>query len=156
MSNDCKHPLVGIGVFVIRGDKFLIGKRKGSHGSGTWQLPGGKLDFSESFERCAEREVFEETNLKIKDIKYHFVTNDFFLNENKHYVTIFMCAKVADSNVEALVMEPNKCETWEWITWQEFIRGGNSGKEGNVKNKYRPMFLPIEHYFKTRGENGPF
>ncbi|CAJ0638334.1 11879_t:CDS:2 [Entrophospora sp. SA101] len=31
----CNHPRVGLGVFVVKDDKFLIGKRKGSHGSGT-------------------------------------------------------------------------------------------------------------------------
>lgn len=31
---------VGVGVFVRRGAEFLIGKRIGKHGKGTWGLPG--------------------------------------------------------------------------------------------------------------------
>lgn len=33
-----KHPRVGLGVFVVKDDKFLIGKRKGSHGSGMFEF----------------------------------------------------------------------------------------------------------------------
>lgn len=40
---------VGIGVFIFKDGKFLIGHRHGSHGADTWALPGGHLDFGESF-----------------------------------------------------------------------------------------------------------
>jgi 8-oxo-dGTP diphosphatase len=56
---------VGIGVFVWKDGKFLMGKRLGSHGSGTWSIPGGHLEFDETWQQCAVREVLEETGLKI-------------------------------------------------------------------------------------------
>jgi 8-oxo-dGTP pyrophosphatase MutT (NUDIX family) len=63
----------GIGVFVLKDNKVLLGKRhedpvKASsalHGEGTWTMPGGKLDFQESFEEGAKRELFEETSIKL-------------------------------------------------------------------------------------------
>ena len=59
-----KRPSVGVGVFVYNMDgKILLGKRKGAHGAGEWSLPGGHLEFNESFERCCEREVMEETGI---------------------------------------------------------------------------------------------
>ena len=39
-----KRVQVGVGVFVKRNGKILVGKRKGSHGAGTWALPGGHLE----------------------------------------------------------------------------------------------------------------
>ena len=58
---------VGISVIVMKDYEVLLGKRKGSHDSGTWQFPGGKLDFfEESFTMCAKREVREETRTKKK------------------------------------------------------------------------------------------
>ncbi|ETI19760.1 nudix hydrolase 1 [Cladophialophora carrionii CBS 160.54] len=94
--------------------KFILGKRLGSHGAGTLGLPGGHLEFGESFEDCAAREVMEETGLEIEDVKFLTATNDVMLsegggaaaaaagatsdldgqNQGKHYVTIFMTARV--------------------------------------------------------------
>ncbi|KAI2788471.1 Nudix hydrolase 1 [Penicillium oxalicum] len=86
-------PRIGVGVFVTNAEgKFVLGKRKGSHGADTWALPGGHLEFGESFETCAEREILEETGLKIRNIHYLTATNTVFVAENKHYVTIFMGA----------------------------------------------------------------
>ena len=34
-----------------------------------WDIPGGKIDFNEDIEECLKREVKEEVNLKIKNLK---------------------------------------------------------------------------------------
>lgn len=56
-------PRVGLSTFIVRKvngvDCVLVGKRKGSHGAGCYQLPGGHLDYGESFEECIAREVKE-------------------------------------------------------------------------------------------------
>ena len=62
MKND--YPRVGIGVIVMRNGLVLLGERIGAHGAGTWALPGGHLEFGESVEQCARREVWEETGLE--------------------------------------------------------------------------------------------
>ena len=71
-------------------------KRRGSHGAETWAPPGGHLEFGESFENCAMREVLEETGLKINGLKIAAATNDIFTNENKHYATIFLICNSED------------------------------------------------------------
>lgn len=47
---DKKIPRVGIGVFIFKNNKFLMGCRKGAHGEGTWSIPGGHLEFGESMD----------------------------------------------------------------------------------------------------------
>ncbi|KAG9784539.1 hypothetical protein KCU88_g2715, partial [Aureobasidium melanogenum] len=102
--------------------KFLLGRRLNSHGSNTYALPGGHLEFGETFEECAAREVLEETGLVLNSstIRFLTATNDVMLahqsqtessdegqtkssysggtttgaGESKHYVTIFMTARV--------------------------------------------------------------
>lgn len=65
--------------------------------TGTWSLAGGHLELHESFEACAIREVKEETNLDIDQVKFLTATESFFTSENNtHYVTIFMTAVVKE------------------------------------------------------------
>jgi 8-oxo-dGTP diphosphatase len=72
---------------------------------GTWALPGGHLDFGESFEACAMREVLEETGLQVKEDSVRFLTatNDIMLSEHKHYVTIFMACRPESEDPEPKV-----------------------------------------------------
>ncbi|KAK3067338.1 hypothetical protein LTS18_001172, partial [Coniosporium uncinatum] len=93
-------PRVGVGVFVLRGNKFIVGKRLGSHGEGTYALPGGHLEYGESFEECAAREVLEETGLDVSELRFLTATNSVFDDVKKHYVTIFMACRLRDEGVE--------------------------------------------------------
>ncbi len=63
-----KRPAVGVGVFVWHDGKFLMGRRVGAHGGGKWSVPGGHLEFGESWKTCAAREVLEECGVKIRVI----------------------------------------------------------------------------------------
>jgi 8-oxo-dGTP diphosphatase len=126
-------PKVGVGVIVIKDGKVLLGKRKNAHGEGSWSFAGGHLDFGESIEECAVREVLEETGLKIKNIRMGPFTNDVFKQENKHYITLFVIADYESGTVK--VMESDKCERWEWFEWD---------------NLPRPLFLPIENLLKQK------
>ena len=108
---------VGVGVFVFKDGKFLMQKRQGSHGAGTWSLPGGHLEFGESFEETARREVKEESNLDIKNVRFGAITNDHFVDENKHYVTIWMLSEWAGGELKN--MEPEKCSAQTWNTFDD-------------------------------------
>lgn len=118
---------VGVAVFIFKDGKFLMGQRKNSHGDGTWSVPGGHLEFGESFEETAKREAKEETNLSIKNIRFGAVTNDYFKAENKHYVTIWMISDYESGEVK--IMEPDKFIKMEWR---------------DFNNLPSPLFLPWE------------
>lgn len=109
--------LVGVGAIVMRDGLVLLGKRMGSHGAGTWALPGGHLEFGESAATCAVREVREETGLEIESITAGPYTSDVFASEGKHYITLFVVAR-SDAGDPALC-EPEKCSGWQWFRWSE-------------------------------------
>ena len=123
-----KRPKVGIGVVIIKEGKVLMGKRKNAHGDGTWSFPGGHLELNESWEDCSERETLEETGVKIKNIRFGIVTNDIFKKEEKHYITIIMLSDYDSGDVK--IMEPEKCEKWEWFDWDELPK---------------PLFIPVQN-----------
>lgn len=108
---------VGIAVFVFKDGKFLVQKRQGSLGEGSWALPGGHLEFGESFEDTTRREVKEESNLNIKNVRFGGVTNDHFVDDHKHYVTIWMLSDWESGEVRN--MEPNKCTAQSWHTFDD-------------------------------------
>jgi 8-oxo-dGTP diphosphatase len=112
------QPRVGVGVIVVRDGRVLLGERVGSHGAGTWALPGGHLDFGETVEDCARRELAEETGLGVDAFRAGPFTNDVFAAEGKHYVTVFVIASSRDG--EPRRVEPEKCLRWAWFDWNDF------------------------------------
>lgn len=110
------NPKVGVGVFVWKDGKFLMGKRKGSHGHDTWSIPGGHLEFNESWAECALREVMEETGMTANNVRFLAATNDLFPEDKKHYVTIWVeCDWVSG---EPTITEPDKWVDQEWQTFK--------------------------------------
>nr|XP_043613363.1 nudix hydrolase 1-like [Erigeron canadensis] len=128
-------PVIGVAVILVKGDTVLLGRRRSSIGHNTYALPGGHLEFGESFEKCAAREVKEETGLDIKDIQYVTVTNDVFSEAAKplHLVAVYMRATLANPDQIPQTVEPDKCYGWDWY---------------DGKNLPRPLFRPLETLLK--------
>lgn len=130
--SDEKRPKVGVAVFVKKDGKILMQKRKGSHGDGSWSLPGGHLEFGESEMECARREAKEELDIEIYQIVKGPYTNDFFESEDKHYITIFLTADHYEGEIK--IMEPEKNTEFGWFSWDDLPQ---------------PLFLPIINLLKT-------
>lgn len=114
---DKKQVQVGTAVFIFKDGKFLMMKRRGSHGAGTWAPPGGKMEFGEAFEDTARREVKEEVGLDIADVRLVGVTNDLFPADEKHFITLWLTSSYAGG--EPKIMEPEKCTAIEWRTFDD-------------------------------------
>jgi 8-oxo-dGTP diphosphatase len=112
-------PRVGVATIIKNEEnKILLGYRKSNLGTNTWAPPGGKLDMCEELKDCATRELKEETNLTTTadNLKLIGVTNNIF-NKEIHYITIYY---IVDAYVGKLkLMEPDKCEKWEWYDYND-------------------------------------
>jgi 8-oxo-dGTP diphosphatase len=112
-----RYPRVGVGVLVVRDGHLLLGQRRGSHGAGTWALPGGHLEQNEDAVACGRRELLEETGLTADAMVPGPYTTDLFELERLHYVTLFVVA--TGTTGEPTVNEPAKCARWDWFRWSE-------------------------------------
>lgn len=128
------QPKIGVGVLIVREGRLLLGRRRGSHGADSWSAPGGHLEFGETPEECARREVLEETGLVVGKLAKVAFTNDFFIAEKKHYVTLFMLAE--DIRGTPQRCEPDKCAGWEWCSADELPQ---------------PLFAPLETLLQEGG-----
>ncbi|KAK3341905.1 NUDIX hydrolase domain-like protein [Lasiosphaeria hispida] len=143
MTPLAQDAVVRVGVAAVVEDaeskKMVMGVRKGSHGRGHWQFPGGHLEFGEDPLACAERETLEETGLVVRAVKVVAVTNDVFTANSKHYITLFVSCRRVDDAQQPETLEPEKCEGWHWKSWDEVKELLGNGEDAGQQN----LFLPI-------------
>lgn len=121
------RPRVGVGVFVRSASHpgaVLLGRRRGSAGAGTLALPGGHLEFGESWAECAAREVLEETGLAVTGVRTGTVINSVEAATSYHYVVVLMVCD-APPGAEPENLEPEKCDGWAWHAWAGVSAGDN-------------------------------
>lgn len=90
----------------------------------------------EGWEDTAVREIKEETDLDLDPSTVQFVglTNDPMPDIGRHYVTIFVAARLKADSKPLANLEPQKCEGWIWETWENL-------KEESITD----CFLPLQH-----------
>ena len=88
------RPYVGVGVIVFRDQEVLMLKRNKEPNKGQWSIPGGKQLIGETAEEAGQRELLEETGVKVDQlllvdvvdaiipdiegkIKYHYTLVDY-------------------------------------------------------------------------------
>lgn len=126
------RPGVGVGVYVRKEGKVLMGKRLSEIGRGTWCAPGGKLDMFEEVLDCARRETMEETGVDIDNARIIGMMNDISRAQNLHYITIAVAADWKSGNVH--LMEPDKFSEWRWFSWNKLPQ---------------PLFVATEDFVNT-------
>ena len=129
-----KEVKVGVSVLVKKGDRILLEKREHTtHGNGTWGPPSGHIDFGELPEQAAARETYEETGVKIDEVKFRVITNDVFEEEQQHYITVWFDANYVSGEPE--VRAPQEESEVGWFSWHDLPQ---------------PLFLPLQHLLEGK------
>ena len=81
------------------------------HEEGTWCMPGGMIEYGETFEEAGRREAKEETGLDIDNLEVFCVQTD--KNEHAHFISVGMIAKNVTG--EPYSAEPDVLIRWEWF-----------------------------------------
>ncbi len=59
-------PRVAVGAVVVKDGEVLLVKRRDPPNAGQWAIPGGSVRLGESLQQAAERELYEETGLRVR------------------------------------------------------------------------------------------
>lgn len=96
-----KKPRVGSAVLVEHEGKFLLGKRNKTNAFGKWIIPGGGVDFGETIQEAAIREIKEETNLDVELTSFICHKEIINMPGNYHGVVFYHLAKPKHLNYKA-------------------------------------------------------
>ncbi len=82
------------GILIDNGKILFIKHRKNN--MEYWLLPGGGLEYGESFQKCLKREFEEETGLIIDVQNMKFISESIEPNHNRHIVNIYFMVSAKD------------------------------------------------------------
>lgn len=85
---------------------------------GLWNCVSGYLDYNESLEEAAVREVYEETGVNISNYRLIFKEIDSSPSREKQNVLVRYCCHVGDGSLFKLTKEhaePNEVDDVRWI-----------------------------------------
>lgn len=135
MSNT-QYPRIGTAVWVLRGEKVLLGKREKGSETGSWCPPGGAVDMFETPLECAIREVRDETGLTVESPKLMAVMSDANQEKGSHWITLHFVARGAEGEPRDASGEIGN---WTWYSWSELPKPLFSPAGNFVKNGYNPQ-----------------
>lgn len=109
-------PVAAVGGLIVNdANELLLVRRARDPGKGKWGLPGGFVDRGETIEDALSREVYEETQLRLKTIEL-LVT---FPNQYNYHgivsevIDLFYVCRAADPIT--IVLEQSELESFVWV-----------------------------------------
>ena len=116
---DEKYPLITVGALILNknGQALFL---KSNKWKGMYGIPAGKLRFGESIISALRREIKEETNLDVYDIKFLLnqeiiIPKEFF--KKAHYVSINFVCKAKNENIKL----NHEAESCKWMRPEEVL-----------------------------------
>ncbi len=105
---------VGCGAFIINEkEQLLLQQRNKEPEKGCWCIPGGKVEWMETFEDAVKREVKEECDVEITVEKLLGVCDHIVKNEKQHWVSPSFLCRIIEG--EPKIMEPSKHVDMKWF-----------------------------------------
>ncbi|MCD5397573.1 NUDIX hydrolase [candidate division NPL-UPA2 bacterium] len=90
---------VRVAVILIEGEKILLVKHR-KHQRSYWVLPGGTVEWGETLEETAKREMKEETNLEIALGELIFINEAIPGDGQRHIIDFYFAARIAGGDLK--------------------------------------------------------
>ena len=166
MAEEKKYPLVAVGAFIFnKNNEILLVKLKQWHNK--YACPAGKLEIGESLMAAAEREVKEETNLELKDMKFLGVEDGLEVSGRnirnyQHLVNIAFVARALDESKLKILDQDISGYRWQkpadWlkrdiddfthISIYHFLERLQNGYPDDCEDKYKRALADYQNLMK--------
>ena len=133
-----------VGGIIEKEGKYLLGQEAKKKCYEKWNFPAGHLDFNESLEQGAIREIKEETGCDVKLDGVCYVANRIL--EDDLFVMIVFNAKLINENIE---FDKEEILDVKWFDYDEIVNKMESMLRGNyvrtaVINQNNNLVAPID------------
>ena len=109
---------VGAAIFNSQGKLFItLRGKKAKNERGKWEIPGGSVEFGETFEQAIKREIKEEHAIEIEIIELLGICDHIIPDEKQHWVSPTYICKISKGTPR--IVEPLKCAEIGWFTLEE-------------------------------------
>ncbi len=118
MGIDCIG--VGVGALIMNQQNRILLTKRGplaKNEVGTWEIPGGAVEFGETLEKALKREVKEELGIEIEIVELLQVCDHILTKEGQHWVSPSYICKITKGTPQNL--EPGKCDEIGWFSIDE-------------------------------------
>lgn len=109
--------------FVKKGNKYLMLHRHKDKRimPGVWMAPGGHREFNEGLFECARREIYEETGLKIKNLRIKAHGNAYLKDLDQEFYFHFVFADYAGGLLKQKVDDGE----FVWLSLKQILEQKN-------------------------------
>lgn len=122
MDQTIKKQFIAVRAVIKKDNKYLIIRESGQYAGGTnhskYDFPGGKVEIGESIQSAIEREVEEETGIKIKVIAPFFVDEwrPIIKNEQIQIIGIFFMCEPLSLDIKLSADH----DDYQWVSLDEY------------------------------------
>ena len=124
---------LGVQCVVIDDEERVLLSQRGD--LNVWNLPGGRVDWRESLEAAAAREVREETGIVVGDIDYHS-------SQPWPFPSSLMLGFIACAATTDIMLFDNELEDARWFSREDIASGALS-----LPPPQSISFALIEHWY---------
>ncbi len=114
---------VGVGALIQDNDgRILLALRSqnAKNERGTWEIPGGAVEFGETLHDALKREIKEEISIGIEILEMLHVCDHILPEEHQHWVSPTFICRIAVG--VPTIMEPQKCDQLAWFLPEDALK----------------------------------
>lgn len=127
-------PLAGVGALVFDRQQVLLVRRAQAPFAGEWAVPGGRIRHGETLQQAAERELREETGLRIRALEPVWAFD--VIDAAHHYVVVDLAALCIGGKLQA----GDDAAEVRWFTREELNTVTVNGFTRRLLDRY-PHFV---------------